>query len=95
LTLAQEMNDEIPEEFADAPSTQSTASATAAAPTEGPPLPKAAATISQNLAMAFEAASRGEEHLVKYAASRNAKDKAELRDHWLELKAQFPSKEQY
>jgi hypothetical protein len=45
--------------------------------------------------MAFEAAMRGEEHLVKYAAGRNAKDKAELRDHWPELKAQFPSKEQY
>jgi hypothetical protein len=90
------MDDQIPEEFADAPSTQSTASATAAAgPQKDPPLPKAAATISQNLAMAFEAASRGEEHLVKYAASRNAKDKTELRDHWPELKAQFPSKEQY
>src|SRR6516164_5347044 len=64
-SLAEEMNDEIPEEFADAPSTQSTTSATAAAgPDKDPPLPKAAATISENLAMAFEAASRGEEHLV-------------------------------
>jgi len=93
-SLAEEMNDEIPEEFADAPSTQSTTSATAAAgPDKDPPLPKAAATISENLAMAFEAASRGEEHLVKFANGRNAKQKAELRDNWPALKAQFPEKD--
>ena len=90
-SLADEMDDQIPEEFADAPSTQSTTSATAAAPTEDPPLPKAAATIpTKNLAMAIEAASRGRSHLNKYYQGRGSKDKKEILDHEDELKALFP-----
>jgi phage recombination protein Bet len=91
-SLAEEMNDEIPEEFADAPSTQSTTSATAAAPpVEAPPLPKAAATIpTKNLAMALEAASRGRSHLNKYYQGRGSREKKEILDHEDELKALFP-----
>jgi hypothetical protein len=96
LTLAQEMNDGIPEQFADAPPTQSTASATAAAGPEKdhPPLPKAAATIpTKNLAMALEAASHGRNHLNKYYQGRGSKEKKEILDHEDELKALFPEKD--
>jgi hypothetical protein len=94
-SLAEEMDDQIPEEFADAPSTQSTTSATAAAPpVEAPPLPKAAATITENLARAIEAAEQSEEVLIEYANGRNAKDKAELRKHWPMLKARIPQKQE-
>jgi hypothetical protein len=87
-SLAEEMDDQIPEEFSDAPSTQSTASATAAA-TEAPP-PQAAATISKNLMTAFKEAKKGRSHLNKHYQGCSSDHKKEILDHEDELKAAFP-----
>jgi phage recombination protein Bet len=87
-SLAEEMDDQIPEEFADAPSTQSAASATAAA-TEAPP-PQAAATISKNLMTAFKEAKKGRSYLNKHYQGCNSDHKKEILDHEDELKAAFP-----
>jgi phage recombination protein Bet len=89
-SLAEEMNDEIPEEFADAPPTQSAASAVAAATEAPPPAAVAAPVPTKNLAMAIEAASRGRSHLNKYYQGRGSKEKKEILDHEDELKALFP-----
>jgi phage recombination protein Bet len=92
-SLAEELNDEIPEEFADAPPAQSTASATAAATEAPPPAAVAVPIPTKNLTMAIEAASRGRSHLNKYYQGRGSREKKEILDHEDELKALFPEKD--
>ena len=100
LSLAEEMQDEIPD-FAErqALPTEPDASASAAAATTPSPVEPAAATIERfgNVedteleAMAREAAMRGRDHLVKFFNSRNSKEKQQLRKIERDLVELYPT----
>ena len=89
LSLAEEMQDEIPD-YAERSTPNLNAPAPAAAATTPSPLEPAAATISLE-DMAREAAMRGRDHLVKFFNSRNSKEKQQLRKIERDLVELYPT----
>ena len=98
-SLAEEMRDEMPDwntrdpEIVDSADDRGRgAESTAAAPrvTPNQATVAAAAPHSHNMSMAIEAASHGREHLQKYHAGRNSKDKKELEENLEYLKTFYP-----
>ena len=91
LSLAEEMQDEIPDHAErQALPTEPNASASAAAAPTPSPLEPAAATISLE-DMAREAAMRGRDQLVKFFNSRNSKEKQQLRKIERDLVELYPT----